>query len=236
MSKETTKASKKASPHEGHRKRLRERFLRNPKIVDDYELLELLLGYVLRRVDTKPMAKALLKQFGSLRMLIDAPFESMEKIPGIGESTESFLTLLRELFARYTEAPLIRREHACTLEDIAKLAKIRLAGVLHEEVWMAILDSQQRLILWKQLSIGSTNSSPIYPRDVLALALEYRASNIVLVHNHPGGNCFPSARDNELTTHIHDIVALVGITLLDHLIVTDNAYFSIRQEKFFTFT
>jgi len=229
MLEQIQKSSKQASPHEGHRERLRQRFLRSPKIVDDYELIELLLAYVFRRSDTKPLAKALVGEFGSIRAIIDAPLEIIQKISGLGPAVSTFFSILRELFARYTEAPLINRVAIASPEAVAQMAKIRLAGVTHEEVWVALVDNQNRLLKWHQLVKGSVSSSPIYPRDVFAIALEYKASGIILVHNHPGGSHKPSPLDEELTVRIHDIAQTLDIRFLDHIIITESSCYSIRQ-------
>ncbi len=219
-------------PHyHGHRIRLRERLVDDSSKLQDYELLELLIGTVLTRCDTKPLAKELLASFGSLRGILDAHPAELMKFKGVGESLSGFLLLLREVMARYTEAVPRTRITFASAQDVAHMARVRLAACPHEEAWCAFLDSQGRLLAWERVAKGTINAAMIYPRDVLEMALRFKAAGLILSHNHPGGNPSPSLPDIQITNMLKKNAASIGITLHDHVIVTDDACYSLLSER-----
>lgn len=220
------------SPHRGHRERLRQRLEKEPLAVADYELLELLLGYGLTRKDTKPLAKELLQRFSSLRGALDARPEELLAVPGFGPGLLHLWRVLRETLARYTEGPVRQREIAADPESIARMAQIRLAGNTEEEVWIALLTQANALISWERLRQGSVDHVPLMPRDVFTVALQRKASGIILVHNHPGGSARPSRPDIMLTDILRQQAPPLGLRLLDHIIVTDGECYSILQNRF----
>lgn len=216
--------------YHGHRERLRQRLESAPDKLQDYEVLELLLGKVLTRKDTKPLAKELLTRFQSVRGVLDAKPSELREVPGFGPALESFWQLLRELQARYAESPLRRREYLTSPGAVAEMARSRLAGREHEETWIAYVDNKKRLIAWEQNSKGTLDSAPIFPRDIVERALRLKASGFVLVHNHPGGDTEPSGADLSVTEHLKRSAQVLGLRLLDHIIVTDNAYHSLLND------
>ena len=167
---------------------MRARLRHDPTALPDYEVLELLLGHVLLRRDTKPLAKELLARFGSLRGVLGSP------------------------------------------QAVAEMARVRLAASPHEEVWVALLDTQNRMVAWERASRGTVNASAVYPREILELALRHKAASIILVHNHPGGNPSPSAGDIEITRQLELSAKAIGMRLLDHVIVTDDACYSLKDD------
>lgn len=217
------------SSHTGHKARLRERFAKEPLAIPDYEILEMLLGYVLIRKDTKPLAKDLLAHFGSLRGVLDARAEELAQISGFGPSLALYIRLLRELLARYAAAPALQRERLTDPLTVARMARARLASSPHEECWLALLDSQNRLLAWERLRTGGISSVQIAPRDVLEVALRYKASAIILVHNHPGGDARPSVPDLDMTHALRAVSDGLSIRFLDHVIVTENSCYSLAR-------
>lgn len=218
-------------PHyHGHRERLRERLRTDGSSLREYELLELLLGTVLLRRDTKPLAKELLQRFGSLRGVLDARESELLGVKGFGPGLLAFWTLLRECMARYGEGPAREREVLCTPKSVAEMARVRLGSCPHEEVWVALLDNQNRLISWERASRGTVNASVVYPREVLEMALRFKATGIILVHNHPGGNPVPSQPDFEVTRQLSRSALTLGMRLLDHVIVTDEDCYSLKDD------
>ena len=172
----------------GHRERLRERIRRDPGAVADYEILELLLGLALTRKDTKLLARALMERFSSFRGVLDARADELMEMPGFGPGLMSLWILMREIHARYTASPMRQRETLASPEAVALMGRRRLGNLSHEESWLALVDAQNRLISWEKLRKGSISSVSMEPRDVLEEALLQKASGIILVHNHPGGN------------------------------------------------
>lgn len=219
------------TPHyHGHRQRLKDRLQRNPLELADYELLELLLGVIVPRRDTKPLAKELLARFGTLRGVMNARPDELRKLEGFGPGLESFWSLWREMWARVREAPVQEKTSLSSPQEVAELAMARLGSATSEEFWMAALDNKNRLVGWERISKGTVDQAPVYVREVLARALERQASGIILVHNHPGGDPRPSNQDVELTKRLARSSRDLGIRVLDHLVVTEGSYYSFQAE------
>lgn len=216
--------------HLGHRQRLRERFDKAPESLAEYEILELILGYVLTRKDTKPIAKEMLRRCGSLRGVLQAKPADLEDIPSVGPGVRVFLTLMQDFMTRAAEAPLKAREELCSPESVARMARQRLGALGHEEMWVAFVDSQNKLLLWERAAKGTVNSTSIYPREIIARALAVKAAGLFLVHNHPGGSPAPSGSDMELTRQVQEAGAPLHIRLMDHVVVTENLCYSTATD------
>ena len=220
-----------ATPHQtGHRARLKARLRKDATQLAEYEILELLLGCVVLRRDTKTLAKALLQRFDTIRGVLDARPEELLSLEGFGPSLGLFWQLLRELMARYEEAPVRSREVLCTPDAVARMARVRLAACPHEELWIALTDHGNRLIAWERLRQGTVGHVPFMPREVLEMALLHKASNIILVHNHPGGSAHPSGPDLHLTRELAHLASSLGITLIDHVVVTEDSWYSLGRD------
>lgn len=231
LSNAVTPEPKAGSEHAGHRERLRQRFLDDPTLLPDYELLELLLGYVLLRKNTKPLAKGLLKHFKYLKNVFDAPPAELAEVEGIGPGVQTFFAVMRECRVRYAEIPPHTKVVLDNPEKVVNMARHRLSGLRHEEVWAVFLDTQNKLIAWKKLSTGAGGHAYISSPEVLRIAVEYQATGMVLVHNHPGGNVMPSPADIDLTKRLSTAASHLAIRLLDHIVVTDNDYFSMSEHN-----
>lgn len=217
-------------PHyHGHRQRLRERLLKDPRGLADYEIIELLLAAVLPRRDTKPLAKDLLARFKTVREVLKARDEDLKGVPGLGEGVSAFWTLLREVRARQTETSVQEKAVCSNPRVVAELAMARFGHLRIEQFWAALVDHQNRLMAWEQVSQGTVDQTAVYVREVLALALRHQASGLILVHNHPGGDPKPSANDLDLTRRIARACVELGLRVLDHLIVTDSTHYSFQE-------
>ncbi len=212
----------------GHRQRLRARFEKSQSGLNDYELLEMLLGHVLLRQDTKPLAKDLLARFKSLRNVMDAPLAELQEIKGFGPALGTFWLLLREIKARCAEAQ-VERGKPVTPHAVAEMARQRLAGMSHEELWGLYIDNQNRVISWRKLAEGLGGRVFVHNAVVLAPALELKATGIILVHNHPGGAPQPSQADIDLTKLLRQAAQMVDVRLVDHIIVTEDDYASFSD-------
>jgi len=219
-----------ANPADGHRQRLRARLADDPARLADYEVLELLLCAVIPRRDTKPLAKELLRRFGSIKGVLEARPGELEDIHGFGQGLHSLWLLLREIMARHAESPARNREIAASPEVVAEIARRRLAGMPHEEIWLAFVDTQNRLLAWERGSKGSLETAPLHPRDVMERALRLKAAGLIVVHNHPGGNPKPSGADIDLTRRLKAAADALGIRLLDHVVVTDDGSCSMMRD------
>jgi len=218
-------------PHyHGHRQRLKGKLLDNSRSLADYEVLELTLATILPRQDTKPLAKELIDRFGSLKDAVMARPDQLDGIKGVGPAVKTQWVLLQELHARLGEASA-RRGHSFTdPEDVANAAIARIGSKGTEEFWVVYLDNKNRFISWEQIAKGTVNATAVFPREIVALGLRLEASSIILVHNHPGGSASPSGEDTILTGLIVEAANQLDIDVLDHIIVTDHAYFSFYEE------
>jgi DNA repair protein RadC len=224
--------TKKNQPHYiGHRSRLKERLKRDSRALADYEILELLLGYANPRRDVKPLAKALLARFGTLRGVYQAREDELAAVEGFGEGLLAFLALWREFLARLGEQDAAERVLVDDPKVVADLARERLANLTTEEFWVLLLDGANRVLGWERLSQGTVDQTPVYPREILALALKKQAAGVVMVHNHPGGNPKPSGVDQEITRQVALAAKGLGVKVLDHVIVAGKDYFSFKKAR-----
>ena len=212
----------------GHRQRLRARFEKDQSGLSDYELLEMLLGHVLLRQDTKPLAKDLLARFKSLRNAMDAPIAELQEVKGFGPALGTFWLLLREIKARCAESR-IEKGDPVTPWTVAEMARQRLAGVSHEELWGLYVDNQNRAMSWRKLSEGLGGRVFVHNAVVLAPALELKATGVILVHNHPGGAPQPSQADIDMTNMLRQAAQMVDVRVVDHIIVTEDDYASFSD-------
>ncbi|WP_243311946.1 RadC family protein [Fundidesulfovibrio agrisoli] len=220
----------KNQPHYlGHRGRLKQRLQDSPRALADYEILELLLGYANPRRDAKPLAKALLERFGSLRGVYQARQADLMEVEGFGEGLNVFWGLWREFLARLGEQDVRERVLVDDPKVVADLARERLGHLTGEEFWVLLVDASNRVLGWERVSRGTVDQTPVYPREVLALALNRQAAGLVMVHNHPSGDPKPSNADVEITRQVKLAAHGLGVKLLDHVIVADKKFYSFRK-------
>ena len=220
--------------HAGHRARLRERFLKGGfATLADYEALELLLTLCIPRRDVKPRAKALLAQFGTMRGVLDAPLEELQKIPGIGDVAPVALRIIREAAELYLRQSVEGRTVLDNNDKLADYWRARLGPLRNEVFEVAYLDHHYKLMEdgVERLEEGTPSETVVYPRKVMESALRKKASHIVVAHNHPTGDVTPSEHDKRLTRAIQLAGQPLGIKLIDHLIVASGKTYSFRKAK-----
>ena len=217
---------------EGHRQRLRERFGRSGlQGFHDHEILELLLTYAIPRRDVKPIAKALLNEFGNnLAAVFDAPVAALVRVAGIGENAAVLLTLVPRLLDSYQSSRWTGKEIFSSTQN-AVLYLSALLGTERNEIFCVLaLDSQNRLIAVEQIQKGSVNRTAVFPRLVVESSLKHRATAVILAHNHPGGGPQPSPADIQLTRRLKKILGDLDIVVHDHIIIAGpNQHFSFAQ-------
>ena len=222
--------AKKDTPHYlGHRQRLKAKLLRDSRSLDDYEILELVLASILPRRDTKPLAKEILARFGSFKEALMARPDRLDGLKGVADGVKVHWQLLQEVHARLGEDEARRGEPLSDPADVARAAMARLGNKGTEEFWAAFLDSKNRVIAWEQVSKGTVNATPVFPREILATALRLEAVGVILAHNHPGGDPTPSGDDILLTERIREAAEGLDIRILDHVVVTDRDYYSFNE-------
>ena len=213
----------------GHRERIREKFVSGG--LDhflDHETLELLLTYCIARRDTKPMAWALIKRFGNLSAVLDAPLEDLMSVQGIGEQSALFLKLIRAVFKKYSLEEVQGKTTIRTPEEVLTYCKSSLAGHTEECLELIYLSVRNTVIGTEIVSSGTLDRVSISPRKIVEHALAARASAIILVHNHPSGDPTPSADDIAVTKEVARAAALLGITVHDHIIIGRGQHYSLK--------
>ena len=175
------------TPHyHGHRMRLRERFhSAGPDALSDYELLEMVLFRSLPRGDTKPLAKILLKKFGSFAEVIHAPETRLREVKGVGDKTITQLKLIAAAASRIAKGQLKARTLLSSWNDVIDYCRTTMAFADKEQFRVLFLDKRNQLIADEVQQVGTVDHTPVYPREVLKRALELSATAIILVHNHP---------------------------------------------------
>lgn len=221
------------SQHEGHRQRLRERFLKSGFAgFAEHEIVELLLTLCIPRRDVKPAAKTLLCHFGSLRAVLDAPIADLQQVPGIGEVAPVALRIIRETANLYLQQQAEQATVLASTDSLTTFWRSRLGGLRNEVFEVAYLDSACKLIRngVETLEEGTVDRAAVYPRRVIEAALRRGAAALVCAHNHPNGDVRPSDQDKVLTRALVLAANTVQLKLLDHLIVSPDAVFSFRKE------
>lgn len=216
--------------HEGHRERLKNRFLREGGgSFEPHNLLELLLFYAIPRKDTNPIAHELMDTFGSVAAILDADIENLVQVKGISEHSAILIKLISEFVRKYHDNSLgtgiVFNDAKCLGDYLVK----RYAGVTKETVLLLCLSSSGELINEIKICEGSVNSASFGVRTIIEAAVKTKASAVVLAHNHPKGKAVPSSDDIWTTRTLSKAVELSGIEFYDHFVVAGNEYASILK-------
>src|SRR5437016_7616669 len=221
------------TPHfHGHRQRLRERFYSaGPDALSDYELLEMALYAAIPRRDTKPLAKALLKKFGSFAEVIHAPETRLREVDGIKDASITQLKLIAAAASRIAKGEIKRSIALSSWNDVIGYCRSGMAFADKEQFRLLFLDKRNQLISDEVQQTGTVDHTPVYPREVIKRALELSATALILVHNHPSGDPTPSQAHIHMTKAIVQIATPLGISVHDHIIVGKNGHASLKGLK-----
>ena len=213
--------------HKGHRKRLREKFLKSGLSgFHDYEIVELLLSLGTPRKDCKIPAKEALKKFQTLRGVMEASAEDLQQIEGIGVHSTFGIKLVQEIAREYLKAKILEKPFYKSSQEVFDYLYHSMRGLKKEVFKVIHLNNQNQIIETIDLSEGTVNSSSVSPREVIEGAIRSNATSIIFIHNHPSGNPEPSASDKALTRELVYAGRIMRLRILDHIIIGDNQYFS----------
>ena len=213
----------------GHRKRLRERFMRAGAIaLADYEMLELVMFRAIPQGDLNALAKRLLATFGDFNHVIAAPPDRLADVPGVGPAVIQEFKIVEAAAHRFAQAKVIGRDALGSWDQVITYCKTAMAHRPVEQFRVLFLDRRNVLIADEEQQRGTIDHVPVYPREVVKRALQLDASALILVHNHPSGDPEPSGADISMTHKIADAADAVGITLHDHVIVGKSGEASFR--------
>lgn len=218
--------------HDGHRDRMRLRYLQNgPDGFATYELLEMLLYGTIPRGDTNEIAHRLLEEFGSISNLIEADPHEISKTAGVGEKSAVFISMLHELVRRYEREKLDQKTALTSIGRSVNYCMGLLRFRTEERFYAICLDSRRKVLHTSKIAEGTVLGANISPRLVVEKALRYKATGMLLCHNHPGGNVNPSREDIDLTVQMKAMLEPLGVQVIDHIIIGENQYFSFFENN-----
>lgn len=220
--------------HDGHRERLKARFLEHGiDSFNDLNALELLLFYAIPRRDTNVIAHALLNRFGGLSGVFDASIPELMEVPGIGENAALLIKLVPQMVKKKELSKVSDMRTFHKSSQVAQFLIPRFMEEREELVLVMCLDTRNSLLCCEVLNRGVVNAVDISTRRLAEHALKHKASAVVLAHNHPDGVAMPSREDEVFTAKAQDALRLIGIRMMDHIIIAGKNYFSMRDSGFY---
>ena len=216
--------------HDGHRERLRQRFLEQGLSgFAPVNALELLLFFTHKRCDTNEIAHRLLERFGSFAGVLDAPYDALCGVEGMGPLSACLLKLVAACAGYYAADRAHRGETITSSAQAGAYLAPRFLGSRNEEVYLLLLDDRRRVLRCAKLFEGTVNAASITVKKVVEEAVTANATAVILAHNHPGGLPLPSRDDRAATEKVAQALALIGVRLLDHIIVCDGEFASMAD-------
>lgn len=216
----------------GHRARLRNRFEKTGfHGFAEHEIVEILLTLCIPRSDVKPLARSLVKRFGNLKGVLDAPADALKEHKGIGSVAPVALRLIREAASLYLRQDLEEKPILNSIDKLADFWRIRIGDLKHEVFEVAYLDRSYGLMHEgvERVQEGDLDRAAVYPRRILEAAIKKKAAGLVFAHNHPVGQPTPSPEDRTLTQALTEAAQAVGIQVIDHIIISPIGMFSFRR-------
>ena len=217
--------------HSGHRARMRERYIKENGLDSfaEHEALELLLFYCVPQKDTNEMAHRMLREYGSLANLFDAPPADIARRCKVSENTSILISMMPQLAKRYFQSKWDKNVRLVSSQLAGQYLVDMFRGRNTEAFYILCLDAQRRLNNAVLVSEGTVEEAPIYMRNIVQTALLHNSVGVVLSHNHPGGSVSASGADIEATRQIIRSFELLEISVLDHIIVAGSKYFSFAE-------
>ena len=217
-------------PHyHGHRERLRNRLREaGPEALADYELLELVLFRAIPRRDVKPLAKALIARFGSFAEAIAAPAQRLAEVEGMTAGAAGEFAVVAASAKRFAKGAAKKRLPIGSWSEVIDYCRTAMAFAEREEFRVLFLDKKNGLIADETLGIGTIDQAPVFPREIVRRALEFAATAVILIHNHPSGDPEPSTQDVKMTLDIIAVAAPLGVTVHDHIVIGRHGHASLR--------
>ena len=230
----TTEELKEQAPdYQGHRQRLKARFISDlGRSMPDYELLELLLTYAIPRKDVKPFSKDLLRRYLNLSNVLVAPPAEIMNISGLGFNAAVLLALVHACANKMCWESLSNQDVPVMTnkKQIAEFCRTHIGYAGQEQILVIYLDIHGKYLRDSIEQCGTIGAVMINPRDIIEKALMYKASRIIISHNHPSGDCTPSASDIEMTKQLKISCQTMGIVLEDHIIISPSDFYSMRDK------
>ena len=217
--------------HNKHRERMRAKFIEseNLDIFADHEILEILLFNTITRQNTNNLAHRILNEFGSLHNVFDADISEIRKRTGLSEASAFHLSIMSHIVRRYNLSKWKKRIRFKNTRVLGEYVRVLFSAEKVEALYVICLDNRGALIRAVPLRQGIITHVELYPREVASCAISNSASSIVICHNHPSGDVLPSRTDISTTTTLRNLLAGLNITLVDHIIIGHDKYFSFAD-------
>jgi DNA repair protein RadC len=231
------KPAKPPAHHDGHRDRLRQRFLKSGiEGVADYELLEMLLFSAIPRRDVKPLAKQLIATFGGLAGVMAASPADLQKVKGLSENSATLLKTVHALSQRMLREDVMNKPLLSSWQKLIDYCTVAMAHEKREQFRILFLNRKNELMADEVQQVGTVDHAPVYPREIVRRALELGATAMILVHNHPSGDPTPSDSDIAMTEEIIRAAAVLDVLVHDHIIISRNGHTSFKSMGLLEFT
>jgi len=214
---------------QGHRARLRQRLAEGPDTLLDHELIEYLLALAIPRRDTKPLAKALLAQFGGIGGLLSADWDALARFPGMGDTSTAAIKIVQAAALRMLRTQVAAQPILASWQAMLDYLRADMAHLKVERVRVLHLNARNMLIRDDHMGDGSIDQAAIYAREVIRRAIDLGSASLILVHNHPSGSPQPSRQDIEVTRHIVSAGKSLGIVVHDHVVIGSEGHSSMRS-------
>ena len=225
--------SDKKNLHEGHRDRVKNKFITNGfDSFDDHQILEMLLFYCYSpRLDTNEQAHKMIRQFGSLHNLLEASPHEISKKCGVTKHVAVLIAMIPQLAKRYNMSKWKKGSRLTSSRQAGEYCKSLFIGEVNECMYLICLSHQRNIIYAEKISEGTLTQTMVYPRMIVQSALKHQAVAVIIAHNHPGGVPVASKSDLDLTKHIIKALDAIDISVEDHIVVAGDDYYSFSEKK-----
>lgn len=224
--------AKEKNPHEGHRQRMKERFLQEGlSHFSGHEVLEMLLYYAIPYRDTNDLGHTLENSFGSLAKVLEADYQDLIKVDGVTPHIATLITLCGQLARRYQREQYAFVKPLYDANEFGHYLLPWFSGQKEESVVLMSMDNRYKVLNTTRVFTGSVNSTQFSMRGAVQQLLRDNATMVVMAHNHPNGHAFPSNADIDTTRRFAKLLQELGIKLIDHLIISDDDYVSLAQTR-----
>ena len=220
--------------HEGHKGRLREKARTILEDMPEHEVLEFLLNYCIVRKNTNDIAHDLLNKFGSLAGVLNAPYELLMQIDGMGEVSATFLTLLPSIFSRFKKSELAKVTQLKSYKDCVDYVSNCFEACKNEKIIVVCLDKRDNIIFNYEYSTKEIDSVEIKISDLVSKITAAKASKVLIAHNHLFAHSAPSSEDINFTKRVASTLSGIGVHFVDHIIVGKEDWFSFRNSEILT--
>jgi DNA repair protein RadC len=220
-----------ATGNEGHRGRLRQKFIEHGlgKFTDE-EVIELLLTFGTPRRDCKQMARKMMARFGSFRGVIEAGEGELREIDGVGPSNAFGIKFIHQVTRKLLKERMMGRPFLKSSEETLDYLNHSMKSLAYEVFQVIYLNSSHEIINEEIIAVGTATEVPVSPRQIVERMVKNGAVSVVLAHNHPGGAPEPSAEDVGFTKETAFVCGMMGLKLMEHIIISPNGHYSFAIE------